>query len=99
MRIDTGIGLMENETKPESTPSQLYQDWYYLTSNKSLIHSPVGKIVLILHDLSDFGKVKTSARWYRRWIRVSDNKTDLIQWVFDGMQLGNFKEDSLFKEL
>jgi len=52
---------------------------------------------LILHDLSDIGKTKTSARWYRRWIKVCDEPTSLIQWAFDGMQLGNFKEDSLFK--
>ncbi len=92
---------MESNTKtvPVPVPSQLYQDNLYLVTNKKLFQSPIGKTVLILHDISDFGKAKTSARWYRRWKRVSDNKMDLIQWVFDDMQLGNFKEDSLFKEV
>ncbi len=84
---------------PKPIASQLYQDSYYLRTNKNLAKAPIGKVVLILHDTSAFGKIKASARWYRRWVRSSSDPTHLIQWIFDGMQKGNFKEDSLFKEI
>lgn len=84
---------MCNCETPKPIASQLYQDSYYLKTNKNLSNTPIGKVVLILHDTSAFGKTKTSARWYRRWVRSSSDSTDLIQWVFDGMQQGNFKQD------
>lgn len=76
-------------SKMSNQPSiqQLNQDRIYLLTNKSLQTAPIGKVILCLHDISDFGKVRSSDRWYRRWKKIS--ATDIIQWAFDGMQLGN----------
>lgn len=70
----------------ELTIEQLNQDRVYLLTNKSLQAAPVGKVILCLHNLSDFGTIRASQRWYRRWRKIS--ATGINQWAFDGMQWG-----------
>lgn len=49
---------MCNCKTPKPIVSQLYQDSYYLKTNKNLAKAPIGKVVLILHNISDLGRTK-----------------------------------------
>ena len=75
-----------DEVKPQPNLGQLEHDRHFLKTSRHYKDAAHGTAILLLHDLGDFARKKSSDRWYRVW------KRDRIRgWVFEEMQFGNRK--------
>lgn len=78
-------------SKPTVTHKQLADDLAVIVTTKRLRKVPTGYRIRMMHDISLFGKVKPSQRWYRVWEKTQDT---IDGWKYQGLAFGISSEVS-----